>query len=224
MDVVEAIRKRKSIRDFKPGPIPKKTISDILEIACRAPSGVNAQPWEFAVLARDVLDNIGRLNVELFKSNEPFKPEFAGEPFPRDSVYRQRQVKLGAALFELMEIPREDKKKRAQWIERGFRFFDAPAVIIILVDRLLDLKGALIDIGALLQNICLAALEYDLGTCIADQGIQYPMATRKFTDIPESKLILMTVAIGYPNWNFPANKLESTREPVENLTTWYGFE
>ena len=224
MDVVEAIRKRKSIRGFKPDPISKKTISDILEIACRAPSGVNAQPWEFAVLAGDVLDNIRQRNVELFKSNEPFKPEFAGDPFPRDSVYRQRQVQLGATLFKLMEIPREDKKKRAQWIERGFRFFDAPAVIIILVDRSLDLKGALIDIGTLLQNICLTALKYDLGTCILDQGIQYPQATRKFTHIPESKLILMTVAIGYPDWDFPANKLETTREPVESLTTWYGFE
>jgi nitroreductase len=103
------------------------------------------------------------------------------------------------------------------------RFYDAPVVIVLLVDRSLDVRGTLIDIGALLQNICLAALKYELGTCIADAGIQYPQAMRDHTDIPASKQILMTVSIGYPNWDFPANKLASTREPAENLTTWYGF-
>jgi nitroreductase len=224
MDVVEAIRKRKSIRDFKSDTVSRETIGDILEIACRAPSSVNAQPWEFVVLAGDVLDSIKLLNVELFKSNEPFKPEFSPDPLPRDSVYRERQVKLAVELFRLLGIERGDKEKRNRWIERGLRFYDAPAVIVILVDRSLDIKGTLFDIGALLQNICLAALKYELGTCIADAGIQYPTAMRKYTDIPESKQILMTVSIGIPNWDFPANKLASTREPAENLTTWHGFK
>ena len=80
------------------------------------------------------------------------------------------------------------------------------------------------DVGAVMQNICLAALNYGLGTCIEDQGVMYPDVVRKFADISESKRIIIAIAIGYPNWDFPANRVESTREPVESITTWCGFE
>ena len=144
--------------------------------------------------------------------------------WPNDSVFRERQVELAKQLFLLMEIQREDKKKRAQWMERGFRYFDAPAAIIIMTDRSLSETGPLLDIGAVMQNICIAALNYGLGTCIEDQGVMFPQVLRELVPIPESKRIIIAIAIGYPNWDFPANKVESTREPVENITTWYGFE
>ena len=226
MEVKEAIRVRKSIRGFKPDPVPIEILREILEVASRAPSGTNTQPWEFAVLTGDVLENIRRGNVEKLNSGTLPNPELSviGWPFDSDNVYRQRQVALAKQLFGLMEIPREDKEKRARWMERGFRFFDAPAAIILLTDRLLSEAGPLLDMGAVMQNICLAALEYGLGTCIEDQGGMYPDVLRKFVDIPESKRIIICIAIGYPDWDFPANKVETPREPVENITTWCGFE
>jgi len=123
-----------------------------------------------------------------------------------------------------MEIPRDDKEKRNQWLERGFRFFDAPVAIIVSVDRLLSEMGPLIDIGAVMQTICLTALNYGLGTCIEYQGVMYPEVLRQYAGIPESKRILASIAVGFPDWDFPANKLESTRELVNNITTWCGFE
>ena len=81
----------------------------------------------------------------------------------------------------------------------------------------------MLDIGAVMQTICLTALNYGIGTCIEDQGIMYPEVLRKFVGILESKRIIISIAIGYPNWDFPANKVESSREPVENITTWHGF-
>jgi nitroreductase len=122
-----------------------------------------------------------------------------------------------------MDIPREDREKREEWMERGFRYFDAPAAIIITTDRSLTEGAPLLDIGAVLQNICLAALSFGLGTCIEDQGVLYPEVIRKYADIPDSKQLIMAIAIGYPDWDFPANSLESTREPVESITTWRGF-
>jgi nitroreductase len=74
-----------------------------------------------------------------------------------------------------------------------------------------------------MQTICLAALTHGLGTCIEDQGILFSDVVRKHTGIPESKRIMIAIAIGYPNGDFPANRLESTRESIENNTTWYGF-
>ncbi|MDY6835470.1 MAG: nitroreductase family protein, partial [Chloroflexota bacterium] len=141
-----------------------------------------------------------------------------------DSVYRQRQVELAKQIFHIMDIPREDKEKRAQWMERGFRYFDAPTAIIISVDRGLTEVGPLLDVGAVMQSICLAALEHGLGTCIEDQGNMYPDVLRRLANIPESKRIIISIAIGYPDDSFPANRLESTREPVDNLTTWIGFD
>ncbi|MDY7033119.1 MAG: nitroreductase [Thermodesulfobacteriota bacterium] len=224
MDVVEALKARKSIRAFKPDPVPKDILREILEAAGWAPSAMNTQPWEYAVIAGDVLENVRKGNVEKLNSGVSPNPEHLVIGWPRDSVYRERQVDLAKQLFKLMDIPREDKEKRAQWMERGFRFFDAPAAIILLTDRTLSESGPLLDVGAVMQNICLAALNFGLGTCIEDQGSMYPDVLRKYVDIPESKRIIICIAIGYPDWDFPANKVETLRERVESITTWCGFE
>jgi nitroreductase len=223
MDIIEALTKRKSIRGYKPDPVPRHVLEQILELASHAPSAMNTQPWEFTVLTGEVLENVKRTNVDLLNSGVPPSPEHVVTSWPKESIYRQRQVNLAKQLFQLMDIPREDKEKRGKWLERGFRYFDAPAAIIISTDRCLSESGPLLDIGAAIQTICLAALHFGLGTCIEDQGTMYPEVLRKYAHIPESKRIIAAIAIGYPDWDFPANKVESEREPIRNTTTWLGF-
>jgi len=185
---------------------------------------VNSQPWEFFVLAGDVLENVKRGNIEKARSGAAARPEHVVVGWPPDSVYRRRQVALAKQIFQLMEISKEDKEKKTQWMERGFRFFDAPAAIIIVIDRSISEKGPLLDIGSVMQSICLAALSHDLGTCIEDQGVMYPDVLRDLAGIPGSKQIIISIAIGYPDWDFPANQLKTAREPVDSITTWCGFE
>jgi len=223
VDVITAVKKRKSIRGYKPDPVPKQVLEQILELARHAPSAMNTQPWEFTVLTGEVLENVRQSNVDLLKSGVPPNPEHVVTSWPRESIYRQRQVNLAKQLFQLMDIPREDKEKRAKWLERGFRYFDAPAVIIISTDRCLSESGPLLDIGAAIQTICLIALDFGLGTCIEDQGVAYPGVLRKYADIQESKRIIAAIAVGYPDWDFPANKVESERESIKKATTWLGF-
>jgi len=221
MDIVEAIRSRKSIRCFKPDPVPKEVLREILDIARRAPSAMNAQPWNITVVTGEVLDNIRQGNIEMLAAGVEPNPDL---PFiPNEGIYRQRQVDLAIQIFKLMDITREDKEKRAVWMQRGFRFFDAPVGIIVSIDRSVDKILSHLDIGAIVQTICLAALNYGLGTCIEDQGTFFPDVLRKFTPIPESNEIVISIAIGYPDWDFPANKLETPREPLENFVTWCGF-
>jgi nitroreductase len=222
LEIIEAIRSRKSVRGYRPDPVPREILREILEIATRSPSAMNTQPWEITVIAGKALDDVRRGNVEMVTSG--IKPESNVWRRPFEGVYRQRQVDLAIQLFGLMGIAREDKEKRAQWLERGFRFFDAPAAIVLSVDTSLGEEQVLIDIGALCQSICLSALKYGLGTCIEDQGILFPEVLRNLIEIPESKRIVICIAIGYPDWDFPANKVESKREPIENVTTWYGFD
>lgn len=222
MDIIEALRWRKSIRGYKPDPIPKEIVREILEIASRSPSAKNAQPWEVTVVAGKVLEQIKRGNLEMLASGAIPNPDVSYMDF--HGVYKRRQVALAIQLFELMGIDRRDRNKRAEWNQRGLRFFDAPAAIILTADTSLDESATQFDLGIITHAICLAALNYGLGTCINGQAIMYPEVVRKFTGIPETKRITMSIAIGYSDWDFAANKVASKRAPAESITSWYGFD
>ncbi len=222
MDIIEGILSRKSIRGFKSDPVPKDLLRKVLEVATRSPSAENGQPWEITVITGTILEQIKRRNVEKLEAREPFDPDVSMHIHA--GIYKQRHMALAAELYGLMGISREDREKRAAWVKRGFRFYDAPAAIVIAADRSLDEAPAQFDIGCLTQTICLAALGYGLGTCIAGQGVLYPEVVREFAHIPPSKRLVISIAIGYPDPDFPANKLASKREPIDNITTWLGFD
>ncbi|MBU2487862.1 MAG: nitroreductase [Proteobacteria bacterium] len=223
MEIIEAVKARKSIRGYLDKPVPREVVAQVLSLAIRAPSAMNTQPWEYYVLAGDVLDQIRKENVEWLRAGNIPQPDHLVVGWPNDSVYRRRQVDLAKQLFSLMGIAREDKAARMEWLERGFRFFDAPVAVLVVSDACLSEGGPLMDIGAMLQNLCLSALAFDLGTCIEDQGVMYPEILRKLVGIPADRRIMMAVAMGYPDPDFPANAVETDREPAENITTWFGF-
>lgn len=218
MDVITAIKSRKSIRSFLPDQVPQHIIREILETALRAPSAINTQPWDITVVSGEVLAKIKAENVDQVLAGNP--PQ---ERDGYDGIYRQRRIDLAIDLFKLMDIKREDREKRTEWLLRGFRYFDAPAAIIISVDKSLSETFAFFDTGALTQTICLAAMSYGLGTCIEAQGTAYPAVIRKYTGISEDKELVIAIALGYPDTTFPANQLVSRRETVDNVTTWLGY-
>lgn len=220
MELIEAMRARKSIRAFSSAPVSKDVIKEILSNACWAPSAMNTQPWEFVVVCGEKLVHLKAAIVEKLRSGAAMQPEHLVIGWSNEGIHRERQIALAKQLFKAMDIPRGDKGKRAWWFERGFRFFDAPVAVIIVNDKSLTEAGPLLDTGAVMQNICLAALQFGLGTCIEDQGILYPEVVRKYTGIPDSKRFIIAIALGYPDPDFPANCIRSEREPAENLTTW----
>ncbi|MDY6835076.1 MAG: nitroreductase family protein, partial [Chloroflexota bacterium] len=75
MNIIEAIRTRKSVRGYKPVPVPREVIQEILEVAGRSPSAMNTQPWEFTVIAGEVLNSVRKATVELLNSGKPPCPE-----------------------------------------------------------------------------------------------------------------------------------------------------
>lgn len=223
MDITEAIDQRRSIRGFKSDPVSKDVLTRILKLACRAPSASNSQPWEFIVLTGDVLNKIKEVTAEKLNNKEPMRPELDMASWPNDSIFRMRQIESGKKLFEVMDIPRGDEEKRAAWLERGFRFFDAPVLILLLKDKSLQDASTLLGIGAAMQTICLAALNFRLGTCIENQGVLYPKVLREIAQISDKQEIITAIAIGYPDWDFPANSLKSNRESLDNNSRWIGF-
>ncbi len=223
MELKDAIRNRKSIRAYKPDPIPKEVLTDIFERALRAPSAMNVQPWEITVVSGQALDEIRKGNLEMLRGGKAPASDF-GHSKPYEGIYRERQKTLGISLYKLLGIERDDQQKRMEWTMKGFRSFDAPASIILSADDSLDTRFAASDIGGLIQTICLLALDHGLGTCINGQGIMFPEVVRKVTGLPESKKMYISIAIGYPDWDHPANKLETERETMENVVTWIGFD
>ncbi len=227
MEISEAIRQRKSIRAFKPDPVPRGTLKEIMELALRAPSWANTQPWEFAIVTGKTLEEIREAFVG--KAEEHGNPDI---PHPREfpEPYNTRRRALGVKVFELKRIAREDKERRKWWLLQGLRLFEAPCVIYILIDRSFCLQGdgpnvwPIFDCGLVAENIMLLAPTYGLSTIAQIQAVGYPEVLRKILGIPDSKLIVLGIAIGYPDWDDPINQLQSEREPLDSISTWYGFD
>jgi len=222
MNVIEGLHMRKSIRGYKQDPVSRDVIAKILENATRAPSAENTQPWELTVVTGKALDDMRQENIRWLNAGKEPSPTIIRKPY--ENIYRKRRIELAVELFELAGIRKDDKESRANWSQRGFRYFDAPAIIIVCIDKSMQASFALFDCGALCQSICIAALEYGLGTCITEQGILFPETVRKYARIPESKQIIVNITIGYPDWTFPANKLVSKRDPLDSITTWIGYD
>ncbi|MDP2917172.1 MAG: nitroreductase, partial [Dehalococcoidia bacterium] len=199
----------------------RDTITKILEVATRSPSGMNTQPWEFTVLGGKVLDDLRQALRAQVNAGVPTNSDFPRVVFT--GVYRKRQIEVGVALYGLLGIAREDKEKRLQWEMQIFGAFNAPNLIIVSIDEALKSSyQSLFSLGAVMQTIALTALEFGLGTCLLAATTEYPDVVRQVTGIPASKKLACSVAIGYPDLDAPANKLQTTREPVDNVTTWLG--
>jgi len=229
MDIVEAIHQRKSIRAFKSDPVPQEILKEIMELALRAPSWANTQPWEFAVVTGKKLDEIRQAFVEKAAAVEEDNPDI---PRPREfpQPYDTRRRAVGRKVLELKGISREDKEKRTGWLLQGLRLFEAPCVIYIYVDRSFYQQGGglniwpVFDCGLVAENIMLLATKYGLGTIPQIQAVAYPDVLRKVLGIPDSKVIVLGIAVGYPDWDDPVNQLHSEREPLDNVSAWYGFD
>jgi len=224
MEIFEAIKNRKSVRAFKPEPVSTETLKELLERSMRAPSGVNKQPWEFYLVKGKTLDKLRNVCVEQFRQGVLPRPNL---PLPDKDKggtgllgeYRTRQVRLAVQIFELLRIAKGDQKAMDDYAESMYRFFDAPAAILIVMDKQLHPTWPIVDMGTISQTIALAALEYGLGTCIMRALVDYPEKVREVVGIPESKLVIVGLIIGYPDWDHPINRLESERESLDDLLT-----
>lgn len=224
MEILEAIRSRRSIRAFKPDPVPDQKLMEILEVSSRAPSGVNSQPWEFFIVKGEALEELKRANLREYRLGTPPHPEVPVGTMKNiapalSGVFKERQVELAKQIFQIMGISKDDKKRQEEWNESMVQFYDPPAVIIIVVDKMLQGSWPIMDIGFVVQNITLAAQEYGLGTCIMRAIVDFPEHVRKIVGIPESKRIIVGITIGYPDYDQQINQLITSRERIDKIVT-----
>ena len=224
MSYDDVILGRRSIRGYKPDPVPRGLIEEIITLAMRAPSSMNTQPWNFYVITGEPLDRIRAGNTERNLAGVPQSREFRfGEAFT--GQHRDRQVAVAKQLFGAMGIAREDKQGRQDWVLRGFRQFDAPVCVIVTYDRVLDgSDDAPFDCGAVTTALVNAAWSRGLGAVINSQGIRQSPVVREHAGIADDQVIMKSVALGWPDETFPANAVISERKPVADATVFVGFD
>ena len=224
MQYDDVVMGRRSIRGYKPEPVPKALIEEILALAMRAPSSMNTQPWNFYVLSGEPLDRIRAGNTEKNLAGVPHSREFRiGQAF--EGEHRDRQVGVAKQLFAAMDIAREDKEARLDWVLRGFRQFDAPVCVIVTYDCVLaDSDDTSFDCGAVTTALVNAAWSRGLGAVINSQGIMQSPVVREHAGIAEDQVIMKAVALGWPDESFPANAVVSERKSVDEATVFLGFD
>jgi len=223
MELEKAITTRRSIRGFKPIAVPEKLLLEILDIARWAPSGRNYQPWEIAVVGSSVLDELKRAineKVTAAVKSYPDVPRQASLP----EIYEKRRRQNWEKMWKIMGIETDAKKQDEFRRMRASQFFAAPNAIIIYIDKAVGLGSRLIDIGCVLQNILLIAHGRGLGCCPMGAAVSYPDVARRILGIPDTKNLIIGIAIGYIDGNEPVNAFDRGREPVESFTTWQGID
>jgi nitroreductase len=227
MDTITAINKRKSIRAFKPDPVPQSVLGEIMELALRAPSWANTQPWEFAIAAGGKLEEIKQGYVA--RAGEAPALDII-RPWGFPEPYDGRIRRLASNEQKITGVKREDREGRGWWRMQGLRNYGAPAVIYICIERSFYFPGdgvnawLLFDCGLVAENIMLLATDHGLGTVAQAQAAHYPDVLRKVLGIPDSKLIVIGIAIGYPDEGNPIIQLHTEREPLDSVTSWHGFD
>lgn len=221
MDVIEAIHSRRSVRAFRPDPVPREVLQAIMEAALRAPSWENTQPWEFAVLGGDVMKNVKEALAAMGQAGE--KPRL-DLPWPKFTRLYMDRIRLdGRRLVRELGLPKGDRDGMRRWRMSMRKFFDAPNGVVVYVDASLS-QWSLVDIGIAVENLMLAAWHYGVGSCALAAAVAYPDVLRSLLNLPDTKRMILGVAMGYPDLSSPAATFRSSRESMENLVTWHGFE
>ena len=223
MEIREAIKNRRSIRKYKPDPVPRNILEEIIETSRWAGSFINSQPWEFVVLGGEVMKECKKRLVLQFKNNENDERETYPE-MPLPEPYAQRAEVFRAQIDNTMFPPGTEnlEKKQHDYTINGIEIRDAPNAILVCTEKQF-LKSTLpiAAIGIIMQNVCLAAMSYGLGTCIMGRPVEKPRVLRELLGIPESKAIPFVIAIGYPDFEAPINNMVRERAPLESSVHWH---
>lgn len=219
--IVDAvIRGRHSVRGFLPISVPGETILEILDVAARAPSGTNIQPWQVVVVTGDKKERLSRELIETAldpQRDAEHSQEYAYYPEKWIHPYIERRRKVGYDLYGLLGIAKADREAMARQFAKNYDFFGAPVGLFFFIDRIMG-QGSWLDYGMFLQNVMLAARARGLDTCPQAAFIKYHRIVAKHLEIPDHQQLVCGMALGYEDTNKIENSLHTEREPAANFT------
>ncbi len=219
MHVDEALARRRSVRGFRPDPVPHEVLLRIFEAAQRAPSWCNIQPWRVWVTSGEATAALTRALSEAAAASMP-APDF---PWPAEypAPYDARRRECGVSLYSAMGVAKEDRAGRyAAWM-RNYAAFGAPHVAIVGIDRRFGIYAAL-DVGCWLQSLLLAATAEGVDACPQAALAGYPGPSRELLGIPDEVGVLFGIALGYEDPSAPANACRTDRQALEENVRFAG--
>lgn len=226
MTVADAINSRMSIRAFTPQAVAREFITELLQLASRAPSGTNTQPWKVYVLqgqSRDTLVDKVCAAHDALRANPALASEYREEydyyPEQWVSPYIDRRRENGWGLYGLLGIGKGDKDKMHLQHQRNFRFFDAPVGLMFTIDRVMG-RGSLVDYGMYLQNLMLAARAYGLHTCPQAAWNHFGKIILPHIGAGPDEMLVCGMALGYADDKDIVNTFHTPRVPVAEFTRW----
>jgi nitroreductase len=208
VELEQAVRARRSVRLFYPDkPVPRELVVEALELAIRAPSNSNTQPWHLVLASGAARDRLVTNLMSEARTREPDIP-------PLPAGFDQVVFDLGVKLYGSQGIARDDTEGRRKARLRNYRFYDAPLAGVVCMHRELRHVDSL-GVGMFLQTFLLALTERGLGSCVQMLIAGFPDVVRETLSIPDQYEILCGMAIGYPVTDFPTNNLDIARNPLE---------
>ncbi len=221
MKVSEALNKRISTRAFLDTPVSKETVTKLLEIASRAPSGGNLQPWQVIVVGGAEKEAISLAAKTALAGNPrgeaghdiPIYPANLKEP------YRSRRYKVGEDMYALLGIPREDKAARFQWLVNNYDFFGAPVGLFFVMDTCMG-KGQFAHLGMFMQSIALAATEMGLASCMQEAWGMVRETLHKHFELAENEVLYCGMALGFADNDAEVNQLRTERSTIEDFVSF----
>lgn len=219
MDIEKAVKERRSIRMFKPEEVPQEIIREILDKARWAPSWGNTQPWELYVVTGETLERFKKANRQKCMDGEIHSSEI---PMPEvwPEILKKRYIGVGKSVLTSLSIAREDIDARNEYYGDMFNLFGAPCMILACLGKSLNIEYAMLDVGLIMQTICLLCHEKGLGTCMLAASVRYPGLLREMLPIPEDRVVVIGAAIGYPDRESQVNNFKRKRADLDEIVTW----
>ena len=221
--VLEALKNRSSKRAYIDKKIPKETLEAILEAAAMTPSGANMQPWvSYAISNKETLKNVGDAIIETMNGgvmNDQFIQYY---PVKWVNPYKKRRIVTGSGLYKLMEVDRKDEATRTQMWHDNFRWFGAQTVIFVFTDKanIDESQGVLLDCGAYMQSIMLAAQEFGIDSCPQGSTTEFGKVVARALDIPDNLALLYSVVLGYEDTSSKINSYQPARVALKDTVTF----
>lgn len=222
--VEELIAGRRSVRAFLPAPVAPSLVERILDVAARAPSGTNMQPWRAYVLAGAVKADLER-DLLAAHDGEPALgrvSEYEYYPNPFFEPYLGRRRKVGYDMYGVLGIGRDEKDRMHAQHGRNLVFFDAPVGLMFTLHRGLKI-GSWLDYGMFLENIMIAARAHGLETCPQAAFAPFHATIRAHLPLGDDEMVVCGMALGYEDTNAAVNRLRTERVPARDFTTFLGF-
>jgi nitroreductase len=218
MDAMECIKTRMSIRKFKPDPVPKEVLLDVINTAQWSPSYKNSQPWEAIILSGEKKEALSKMLIELLEKGTEPRPDLEAPtswPGPEgariDHLFKRRAAATGVDLSDPANVK---KAKKA-----NFSFYGAPHAIYLFQDASLTL-WSLFDMGLFAQSIMLAAHANGLGTVPQAFVTDYAQDVKAFLSIPDTKRLVLGLSVGYPDMESPVNAFRTDRAETGEIVQW----